>query len=81
MGTGRPAPAPPPDRGTRARLRKPPADRTPPDRGTARGERNAYPDPAWEDGLDILPRMNAGDSRISRFGFLFDTTTQEGRGR
>lgn len=31
--------------------------------------------------LDILPRMNAGDSRISRFGFLFDTTKQEGRGR
>ena len=31
--------------------------------------------------VDILPRMNAGDSRISRFGFLFDTTKQEGRGR
>ncbi len=31
--------------------------------------------------LDILPRMNAGDSRISRFGFLFATTRQEGRGR
>ena len=31
--------------------------------------------------LDILPRMNAGDSRISRFGFLFATTKQEGRGR
>ena len=31
--------------------------------------------------IDILPRMNAGDSRISRFGFLFDTTKQEGRGR
>lgn len=31
--------------------------------------------------FDILPRMNAGDSRISRFGFLFDTTRQEGRGR
>lgn len=33
---------------------------------------------AW---FDILPRMNAGDSRISRFGFLFATTRQEGRGR
>ena len=32
-------------------------------------------------GVDILPRMNAGDSRISRFGFLFATTKQEGRGR
>lgn len=31
--------------------------------------------------FDILPRMNAGDSRISRFGFLFATTRQEGRGR
>lgn len=31
--------------------------------------------------LDILPRMNAGDSRILRFGFLFATTKQEGRGR
>lgn len=31
--------------------------------------------------IDILPRMNAGDSRISRFGFLFVTTRQEGRGR
>ena len=31
--------------------------------------------------FDILPRMNAGNSRISRFGFLFATTTQEGRGR
>lgn len=31
--------------------------------------------------FDILPRMNAGDSRISQFGFLFVTTTQEGRGR
>lgn len=31
--------------------------------------------------FDILPRMNAGESRISRFGFLFDTTKQEGRGR
>lgn len=31
--------------------------------------------------VDILPRMNAGDSRISRFGFLFATTKQEGRGR
>ena len=31
--------------------------------------------------IDILPRMNAGDSRISRFGFLFATTKQEGRGR
>lgn len=31
--------------------------------------------------LDILPRMNAGDSRISRFGFLFATTKQERRGR
>lgn len=31
--------------------------------------------------FDILPRMNAGDSRISRFGFLFVTTRQEGRGR
>lgn len=31
--------------------------------------------------IDILPRMNAGESRISRFGFLFDTTKQEGRGR
>lgn len=31
--------------------------------------------------LDILPRMSAGDSRISRFGFLFATTRQEGRGR
>lgn len=31
--------------------------------------------------IDILPRMNAGDSRTSRFGFLFDTTKQEGRGR
>ena len=31
--------------------------------------------------LDILPRMNAGDSRILRFGFLFDTTKQERRGR
>lgn len=31
--------------------------------------------------IDILPRMNAGDSRISRFGFLFDTTKQERRGR
>lgn len=31
--------------------------------------------------VDILPRMNAGDSRISRFGFLFDTTKQEWRGR
>ena len=31
--------------------------------------------------FDILPRMNAVDSRISRFGFLFATTTQEGRGR
>lgn len=31
--------------------------------------------------VDILPRMNAGDSRISRFGFLFATTRQEGRGR
>lgn len=31
--------------------------------------------------VDILPRMNAGDSRILRFGFLFDTTKQEGRGR
>lgn len=37
---------------------------------------------AWLDiTVDILPRMNAGDSRISRFGFLFDTTRQEGRGR
>lgn len=32
-------------------------------------------------GVDILPRMNAGDSRILRFGFLFATTKQEGRGR
>lgn len=41
------------------------------------------PDVEWPgfDRLDILPRMNAGDSRISRFGFLFDTTRQEGRGR
>lgn len=31
--------------------------------------------------FDILPRMNAGDSRISRFGFLFATTKQERRGR
>lgn len=31
--------------------------------------------------IDILPRMNAGDSRILRFGFLFDTTKQERRGR
>lgn len=31
--------------------------------------------------FDILPRMNAGDSRILRFGFLFATTKQEGRGR
>lgn len=31
--------------------------------------------------LTSSPRMNAGDSRISRFGFLFDTTKQEGRGR
>lgn len=31
--------------------------------------------------IDILPRMNAGDSRTLRFGFLFDTTKQEGRGR
>lgn len=31
--------------------------------------------------LDILPRMNAGDSRILRFGFLFATTKQERRGR
>lgn len=31
--------------------------------------------------IDILPHMNAGDSRISRFGFLFATTKQEGRGR
>lgn len=36
-----------------------------------------FPDRA----VDILPRMNAGDSRISRFGFLFDTTKQERRGR
>lgn len=34
-----------------------------------------------EESVDILPRMNAGDSRISRFGFLFATTRQEGRGR
>lgn len=34
-----------------------------------------------EESVDILPRMNAGDSRISRFGFLFVTTRQEGRGR
>lgn len=41
------------------------------------------PKPATPDitDLDILPRMNAGDSRISRFGFLFATTRQEGRGR
>lgn len=41
------------------------------------------PDVEWPgfDRLDILPYMNAGDSRISRFGFLFDTTKQEGRGR
>ena len=31
--------------------------------------------------VDILPRMNAGDSRILRFGFLFATTKQERRGR
>lgn len=31
--------------------------------------------------IDILPRMNAGDSRILRFGFLFATTKQERRGR
>lgn len=31
--------------------------------------------------IDILPRIYAGDSRISRFGFLFATTKQEGRGR
>lgn len=31
--------------------------------------------------FDILPRMNAGDSRILRFGFLFATTKQERRGR
>lgn len=54
---------------------------------------NIMIDPAgWKDGqcpecikeeipIDILPRMNAGDSRISRFGFLFATTRQEGRGR
>lgn len=54
---------------------------------------NIMIDPAgWKDGqcpecikeeipIDVLPRMNAGDSRISRFGFLFDTTGQEGRGR
>lgn len=35
----------------------------------------------WKIFVDILPRMNAGDSRISRFGFLFATTRQEGRGR
>lgn len=34
-----------------------------------------------EESVDILPRMNAGDSRILRFGFLFATTKQEGRGR
>lgn len=31
--------------------------------------------------IDILPRIHAGDSRTSRFGFLFATTKQEGRGR
>lgn len=35
----------------------------------------------WHSWLDILPRMNAGDSRILRFGFLFATTKQERRGR
>ena len=41
------------------------------------------PDVEWPgfDRLDILPRMNAGNSRILRFGFLFATTKQEGRGR
>ena len=34
-----------------------------------------------EESVDILPRMNAGDSRILRFGFLFATTKQERRGR
>ena len=34
-----------------------------------------------DEAIDILPRMNAGDSRILRFGFLFATTKQERRGR
>ena len=35
----------------------------------------------YNSAFDILPRMNAGDSRILRFGFLFATTRQERRGR
>jgi len=46
--------------------------------GLGRFESLPADDVAW---VDILPRMNAGDSRISRFGFLFATTRQEGRGR
>ena len=34
-----------------------------------------------EESVDILPRMNAGDSRILRFRFLFATSKQERRGR
>ena len=45
------------------------------------GKLFAYQPPETVFAVDILPRMNAGDSRISRFGFLFDTTKQEGRGR
>lgn len=35
----------------------------------------------WLMPLTSSPRMNAGDSRILRFGFLFATTKQERRGR
>lgn len=44
-------------------------------------ERNDGSQALTDTWVDILPRMNAGDSRISRFGFLFATTKQERRGR